>query len=161
MIEVLKTCCGISNNICMKFYSSHFQMRVRATDSGGLSSTANVVVNINRNLNQPTWLQTSYTATIDENFSFLTTILTFQARDVDSQAPHNTLSYLISSNNLAQNYFDVVGNNLFLRNSLIGSNVDQFQVIIKRYLHDADMIVHKLPPICTLNIIKGGNLGFE
>ena len=103
-------------------------MRVRATDSGGLSSTGTVVVSVNRNLNDPEWLQTSYTQTVDENFSLLSTILTFQARDVDTQAPHNTLSYLISSNNVATNYFQVDGNRLMLRNTLVGSNVDRFEV---------------------------------
>ena len=107
-----------------------FQMRVRATDSGGLSSTGTVVVNINRNLNDPEWVQTSYSQTIDENYPFLSTILTFTARDFDSQAPHNTLVYTISSNNLANNYFQIVGNDLYIRNSLVGANTDRFEVSV-------------------------------
>ena len=120
-----------------------FQMRVRATDSGGLSSTGTVVVNINRNLNDPEWIQTSYSQTIDENYPFLSTILTFTARDFDSQAPHNTLVYTISSNNLANNYFQIVGNDLYIRNSLVGANTDRFEVS-----------VHRSRPHCVVSLSK-------
>ncbi|WAQ95445.1 FAT4-like protein [Mya arenaria] len=83
-------------------------VRIVATDTGGLSSTATAQISVNRNLNTPQWFQTSYQATINENYALYSEILRLSASDSDTQAPHNTLSYIISSvNNNAATYFQI------------------------------------------------------
>ena len=106
-------------------------MQIVATDSGGLSATATAVVQVNRNLNNPAWIQTDYSTTIDENFALQSPILTLQATDADSQAPHNSLVYsIISFNNNAANFFSITNTgSLVLINSLVNTNTDTFMVI--------------------------------
>lgn len=60
------------------------QLRVRATDGGGLTADATVFISINRNIFSPEWLQTSYVQSIAENFALGQTIVNLQARDQDA-----------------------------------------------------------------------------
>jgi hypothetical protein len=106
-------------------------MRVVATDSGGLSATATAVVQVNRNLNTPTWTRTSYAQTIDENFPLQSQILALAATDSDNQSPHNSLIYtIVSFNNNAANFFSISNTgSLVLTSSLVNTNIDTFTVI--------------------------------
>lgn len=99
-------------------------MPIVATDTGGLSSTATARITVNRNLNTPTWTQTVYTSTIQENFALYSEILRLSASDLDTQAPHNTLTYTISSfnNNNAAQYFQVTSAGVLqLTRTLVGT----------------------------------------
>lgn len=105
------------------------QVVVVATDTGGLSSSATAVITVNRNLNNPAWVRTVYETTIDENYPLYTQILQLTATDLDTQAPHNTLSFSVSGFNSASNYFEISSTGILtLRNTLVGTSVDAFQV---------------------------------
>lgn len=108
-----------------------FQLRVVASDSGGLSSTATVQITVARNLNTPSWIQTNYTSTIAENFALYSEIVRMRASDADTQSPHNALTYTITStNNNAASYFRInSAGQLELTRTLIGST-GNFQVNI-------------------------------
>ena len=54
-----------------------------ATDGGGASSTATMLVTVDRNLNNPVWAQTTYTRTIEENFPLATSVVQVIATDSD------------------------------------------------------------------------------
>jgi len=110
------------------------QVLVVATDTGGLSTTATAVINVNRNLNDPSWIQTNYETTIDENYPLFTQILQLTATDQDTQAPHNTLSFTVSGFNSASNYFTMTNSGVLqLSNTLVGTSVSSFQVTFKVY----------------------------
>ncbi|KAH3873306.1 hypothetical protein DPMN_036538, partial [Dreissena polymorpha] len=109
-----------------------YTVRIIATDTGGLSSTATAQISVNRNLNTPTWSQTTYTQTINENYPLFTSILRVQATDLDTQAPFNTLTYTIFSNN-ANNFFTFTSTGVLqLTNTLISTSGNfTFQVSLR------------------------------
>lgn len=54
-----------------------------ATDGGGLSDTASVTVIVQRNLQNPVFAPTTYTATIIENYALATPVIRVTATDAD------------------------------------------------------------------------------
>ena len=63
----------------------YIQVRVRATDGGGLTGETRVVITVNRNLNSPAFDPTSYSADILENQALATSIAQVNASDNDVQ----------------------------------------------------------------------------
>ncbi|KAJ8318063.1 hypothetical protein KUTeg_003154 [Tegillarca granosa] len=86
---------------------TQYTVRVVATDGGGLTAEATVFISVNRNLNTPEWLLTTYSTTIVENYPLSQSILQLSARDQDLLSPHNQLAYTIEGDSLAQSYFGV------------------------------------------------------
>ncbi|KAL3878032.1 hypothetical protein ACJMK2_035668, partial [Sinanodonta woodiana] len=58
---------------------------IEAKDGGGLTTTATLVVQVNRNLQNPEWIQTTYSTAILENYPLATSFLQLNAIDRDIQ----------------------------------------------------------------------------
>ena len=59
------------------------QLVVVATDGGGVSVTSTAIITVERNLNDPSFSQLTYTRVIEENFPLATSVVQILASDSD------------------------------------------------------------------------------
>ena len=97
-------------------------MRILARDGGSPShsATAVVVVNVNRNLNAPTFIRQNHTVHIYETQDLGVPIVQVSAVDVDVSAPDNMIVYSVVDDAASEGYFGVVANTgaVFVRKAL-------------------------------------------
>ncbi|KAL5018733.1 hypothetical protein ScPMuIL_004455 [Solemya velum] len=119
--------------------SNFYIIRVRASDGGtpSLTATATVAVTVTRNLFTPEWLQQNYTVTILDSQELGSSLLQLNARDLDVDAPYNTLVFSLTGDNDAADYFNVdsADGYIYARKSLATTSINQFVATIS--LRDA------------------------
>ncbi|XP_041364042.1 protocadherin Fat 1-like [Gigantopelta aegis] len=110
-------------------------VRVLARDGGSpsLSATAIVLVNVNRNLNAPTFVRQNHTVEIYETQDLGVPIMQVTAVDVDVSAPDNVISYTIIDDSLSREYFGIVADTgaVFVRKALGSTSSSQFTVRVQ------------------------------
>ncbi|XP_078316513.1 protocadherin Fat 4-like isoform X2 [Crassostrea virginica] len=88
---------------------STYRLALRATDGGNPPKYDDKIltVSVTRNLLAPVFVQQNYNTTIWEIQDLDTVIIEVSARDDDTKAPHNEVTYEIVGNTLAQTYFRI------------------------------------------------------
>ncbi|XP_046560782.1 cadherin-related tumor suppressor-like [Haliotis rubra] len=138
-----------------------FTLRVRATDGGGLFADLRIDLTVNKNLNAPTLSQQNYTETIFENRALGSVITTIRANDADRQPPHNELSYSITGDATAQQFFAVNnrGEIYLIRSPAENQAISRFNMIVD--VRDQGLPTSRPanpnPVFVTINVIRNAN----
>ncbi|KAL8559117.1 hypothetical protein ACOMHN_046165 [Nucella lapillus] len=111
-----------------------YRVRVLARDGGSpsLSATSTVLVNVERNLNPPTFLRQNYSVTIFETQDLGDFVQQISAIDQDISAPYNTLTFDIVGDSSAQEYFDIRADtgSIFVQKALSLTSQTLFQAMV-------------------------------
>ncbi|XP_052789236.1 protocadherin Fat 1-like [Mya arenaria] len=121
----------VSANNLISNAASMYKLRVRSSDGGFIPCYRDAVLTVNVRGNEfapffvPNFL---YTVTIMETHNTGQSVVTVQAQDNDIQSPNNLVNYYIASYSANRNmfYMDPTTRNVFLRTSIIGTNVNHY-----------------------------------
>ncbi|XP_060080745.1 protocadherin Fat 4-like, partial [Ylistrum balloti] len=139
-----------------------YRLRIVAEDGGSPAKFAQstLLINVRRNLRNPVFASTSYEVTILETHPYGNIVETVNATDSDSKAPHNQLTYTITSSSLAQQYFQINSQGqITIQRSLIDDTADTSIYILTVMAQDQGV-----PPLSSLasatvrvNVIRNEN----
>ncbi|XP_036359005.1 uncharacterized protein LOC115211772 [Octopus sinensis] len=113
-----------------------FKIRVLAKDNGSpaRSATTVITVNVNRNLNSPDWLSTSFQINIGEDEEVGRSLLKVIATDKDLHKPNNEVSYRIVGDTDALKYFTVSSDGeVSLKSSLLSDSATSYQLQLQAF----------------------------
>ncbi|WAQ96546.1 FAT4-like protein, partial [Mya arenaria] len=132
-IDISQTQSTLSRIFNVSATDSDAPLRVRSSDGGFIPCYRDAVLTVNVRGNEfapffvPNFL---YTVTIMETHNTGQSVVTVQAQDNDIQSPNNLVNYYIASYSANRNmfYMDPTTRNVFLRTSIIGTNVNHYNV---------------------------------
>ncbi|KAL5018742.1 hypothetical protein ScPMuIL_004464 [Solemya velum] len=111
-----------------------FYLRIVASDGGGMSSTGTVTINVDRNLETPTWNGGLLFDSINivENYPLSRMVYQFSGLDTDFLSPDNVVDYTIEGDGNALSYFMISdGGILSLAQSPATTNINEFLVRVR------------------------------
>ena len=87
---------------------SFVQIVIRATDGGGRFSEVNLICDVNRNLNEPTFDTEEYAVTIQDNQALATNIIRVVASDADRMVKSISLLFVLQLIHISYSFVKLI-----------------------------------------------------
>lgn len=134
---------------------TEYKLRVQVSDGGDppCVATAVVAVTVRRNLNDPEMDRSEWKVEILETQSLTEPIVRLEAEDEDNQHPHDEFTYQLHSSSQYKDYFSVDGNNgnVFLRRSIVGETLKEYEVSGWRFTSFLILLLH-YKVLCSISL---------